>query len=162
MSETVVNLAARMVKFSPMKRTDVLLAALSAADRRYFYPVHLQKTLFLIDRKLPNLFDQRYDFQPYDYGPFDKQVYADAELLRTASKVEIAQPPGEWYRIYCATDSGLEVGRELLTSMPTQSAAVVRQIANVVTGLSFRELVAAIYRSFPDMKVNSIFKENNS
>lgn len=144
-----------------MKRADVLLAALAAAERKYFYPVHLQKTLFLVDYKLPQLFHQRYAFQPYDYGPFDKDVYADADALQHAGLVAIVQEPGEYYRTYCATAKGLEVGEHLLAAMPPQSAVLVRQIANIVTRLGFKELVTAIYKSFPEMKVNSVFKEHH-
>jgi uncharacterized protein len=142
-----------------MKRTEILLAALSAPEQKSFSPVHLQKTLFLMDYKLPGLFDQRYDFQPYDYGPFDKDVYADADALQCAGLVSITQEPGGWYRTYRPTDAGLARGARLLAGMPADSAAVIKQIANVVTRLGFKDLVTAIYRSFPEMKVNSVFKE---
>lgn len=145
-----------------MKRADVLLAALAAPERKSFYPVHLQKTLFLVDYKLPQLFAHRYAFQPYDYGPFDKDVYADAAALERAGLVVIVQEPGEYHRTYRVTAKGLEVGQQLLAAMPPQSAALVRQIANIVTRLGFRELVTAIYESFPEMKVNSIFKERHA
>ncbi len=144
-----------------MKRTDVLLAALAAPEQKSFYPVHLQKTLFLIDYKLPRLFEKRYAFEPYDYGPFDKNVYADADALEKAGLITIMQDAGDHYRTYRATEKGLELGRQLLTRMPPQSAAVIRQISNIVTRLGFSELVTAIYRSFPDMKRNSVFKERH-
>ena len=78
-----------------MERKDVLLAAL-AATKRPFFPVHLQKALFLVDRKLPHLFAERYSFAPYDYGPFDSDVYSDAsELSESLGLVEIGKAP-EW------------------------------------------------------------------
>jgi uncharacterized protein len=162
MSATVLNFPRHMGELTSMKRADVLLAALVAPERRAFAPVHLQKTLFLIDYKLPRLFKQRYAFQPYDYGPFDKDVYADADALQRAGLVAIVQEPGDYYRTYRATANGLEVGQQLLAAMPAQSAALVRQIANLVTRLGFRELVTAIYESFPEMKVNSVFKEHHA
>lgn len=143
-----------------MNRADVLLAALAAPERKSFYPVHLQKTLFLIDHSLPKLFNQRYAFQPYDYGPFDKDVYSDAEALKTAGFVTIGQEPGNWYRTYRVTSEGLRRGQELLGQMPPDSAAMIRKIANIVTPLSFQNLVAGIYRAFPHMKANSVFKES--
>jgi len=148
-----------MAKIGSMKRADVLLAALTAPDRKVFYPVHLQKTLFLIDYKLPRLFEHRYDFQPYDYGPFDRIVYSDAEVLRRAGLIEITEVPGD-VRTYRATPKGIEVGQKLLVAMPAKSADTIKQISNLVTRLGFKELVAAIYRSFPEMKVNSVFKEH--
>lgn len=142
-----------------MKRADVLLAALAAPERKSFYPVHLQKTVFLIDNTLPKLFDQRYSFEPYDYGPFDKDVYADADNLRAAGYVTIGPEPGNWHRTYRVTSEGLQRGQQLLSQMSPDSAAMIRKIANLVTPLSFQNLVAGIYRAFPHMKVNSVFKE---
>jgi hypothetical protein len=159
MSATVIPFRRHDGGGEPMKRTDVLLAALAAPEQRSFYPVHLQKTLFLVDHTLPKLFTDRYDFQPYDYGPFDKDVYSDAEALKNAGLVTIGREPGDWYRTYCVTDEGLARGQKLLASMPPESAVMIRKIANIVTPLSFRDLVAGIYKAFPQMKVNSVFKE---
>lgn len=142
-----------------MKRADVLLAALAAPERKSFYPVHLQKTLFLIDHQVPKLFSQRYAFEPYDYGPFDKDVYSDAEKLKTEGYVSIGQEPGNWHRTYRVTSAGFQRGQELLSQMPPESATMIRKIANIVTPLSFQNLVAGIYRAFPHMKTNSVFKE---
>jgi uncharacterized protein len=159
MSATVIPFGRHRGGRKTMKRADVLLAALAAPERKSFYPVHLQKTAFLIDQTLPTLFDHRYTFQPYDYGPFDKDVYSDADKLKADGYVSIGQEPGNWYRTYRVTSEGLKRGEELLAQMPVEAAARIRKIANIVTLLSFQNLVAGIYRAFPHMKANSVFKE---
>lgn len=143
-----------------MKRRDILLAALSTADRP-FQPVHLQKALFLVDDKLPHLFthDQRYGFQPYDYGPFDQAVYADADILKAQGLVHIDQEPGQPHRTYAVTDAGREQGGRILRQMQQNDAGMIARIVGIVTKMSFRELVSSIYRAYPHMKVNSVFKE---
>jgi hypothetical protein len=154
MTARVIPFRPRNQHCRPMKRTDMLLAALAAAERRSFHPAHLQKSLFLIDYKLPRLFDQRYDFRPYD-----KEVYVDADALQRAGLVSITRQPGEWYRTYRVTAEGLRTGHSILAAMPPQSAQFVRQIVGLVTSLPFRDFVSAIYRAFPELKVNGVFKE---
>jgi hypothetical protein len=140
-----------------------MLAALAAPENKAFYPVHLQKAMFLIDHALPSLFAVRYKFRPYDYGPFDRTVYSDAAALQQADLITIGREPSNWYRTYRVTDKGLERGQYLLlTGMDHASADTIRKITNVITPLSFEQLVAGIYRAFPNMKVNSVFKEPSS
>src|SRR5437773_8648050 len=68
---------------SIMSRRDWLLVALTEAGDRGLSPVQIQKTMFLFkngtDRVLDE--DQFYDFRPYNYGPFDSQIYRDLEDL---------------------------------------------------------------------------------
>src|SRR5580692_8884957 len=63
----------------PLPREQVALVVLSLAEGAPFTPVQIQKALFLASDKVPEAFElgSRYDFQPYDYGPFDRQVYSD-------------------------------------------------------------------------------------
>jgi hypothetical protein len=67
----------------PLSRDEIALVMLSLADGKSFSPVQIQKALFLATDKAAAAFDRRshYNFQPYDYGPFDWQVYSDVEKL---------------------------------------------------------------------------------
>jgi uncharacterized protein YwgA len=143
-----------------VNRKDVLLAALAAAEKP-MQPVHLQKALFLIDKKLPRLFEghERYAFQPYDYGPFDSAVYADADALALEGFVTVNRDSGSWYRVYAATEKGRVRGSALVAGMTDKQSALLRKIVALVSSLSFRQLVSAIYKSYPETKVNSVFKE---
>src|SRR4051812_34921382 len=64
---------------SEMTRGGLVLALLAAAQGRAYTPAQLQKAAFLVTRNLPQAFDrgETFDFQPYDYGPFDKGVYQE-------------------------------------------------------------------------------------
>lgn len=146
-----------------MKRQDVLLAALaSASPSKAFEPVHIQKALFLIDRRAKTLFGrgkgQRYDFIPYDYGPFDSAVYHDLDQLAGEGLVSIDRNPEYGYRRYTPTDLGREKGEALLDEMRAEHKSVVADAVSFVLSMPFRALVSAIYRQFPDMKANSVFK----
>jgi hypothetical protein len=144
-----------------MKRQDVLLAALALPDPpKAFEPVHVQKVMFLIDDRAQPVFDagSRYQFEPYDYGPFDSSVYEDLDALARNNLVVIDRNPEHGYRRYAATETGRARGLKMLSQMNPKHRDVVRDSVNFVLPLSFRSLVTAIYRQYPEMKEKSVFK----
>jgi uncharacterized protein len=141
-----------------MKRQDVLLAIMGAADGRSFSPVQLQKAVFLIDRNLPGVFEanSRFSFAPYDYGPFDREVYVEASTLEMCEFASIAKG-ASGYSEYCVTDKGLSRARELLEALDDSQRAYVISVVEWVRSLGFAKLVKSIYEAYPDMRANSVF-----
>jgi hypothetical protein len=139
-----------------MDRSGIVLAALAAGgENATFTPVQVQKLLFLIDRRAARLVGGPYfDFKPYDFGPFDRTVYQVLEMLAMQGLVYQTRAR---YRLYSLSPEGYRRGVELLHAYP-EAKNYVQQVANWVRSLSFSQLVAAIYRDYPDMKVNSIFR----
>jgi len=145
-----------------MTRSEVLLAILAASeDGHPFTPVQIQKALFLASDKVRDAFDRdsRYDFQPYDYGPFDSQVYSDVENLERQGLAQINQQPGTRWRTYAATQRGAAEGRRLLAQLNVEQRAVIEKISRLVRSLSFNDLVSAIYRAYPHMRERSVFRD---
>ena len=122
-------------------------------------PVQLQKSLFLLGRNLgaSQLGQPFYQFQAYDYGPFCQQVYADAEGLECAGDVVITS--GGRYREYAATPSGVERAAKLRKGLDPVAATYLDEVVRWVRARSFNELVKAIYRAYPEMKANSVFRQ---
>src|SRR5436190_18669612 len=83
------------LKEKGMEPKDWTLLVISAADSRGLSPVQLQKSLFLLERRLSEeapaekLGESFYEFVPYNYGPFDVKVYQDAEALEERGLVTI-------------------------------------------------------------------------
>jgi hypothetical protein len=142
-----------------MDRQDLVLAALAAAGgNATFAPVQIQKFFFLIDREGAHLFGgPHFNFMPYDYGPFDSAVYEALDLLAAQGNVLIDS--GGRYRHYSLTYCGFTNGQRILDGFPVGTQKFLRDTANWVRALRFDQLVAAIYRQYPDMKVNSIFNQ---
>ena len=139
-----------------LKRHDMMLAAMSTAGCAPFQPVHVQKLFFLIDRKLADTAGGTYfDFEPYDYGPFDKNVYANLDELSDAGLVQITGDGR--YRSYSLTEAGRERGVAALSKLTDKQAAALRTLTTFVRSLGFAALVTTIYSAFPEMKVNSVF-----
>lgn len=141
-----------------MQRRDILLAIMGAAEGRSFSPVQLQKAVFLIDRNLPAVFEDgsRFNFAPYDYGPFDREVYAEAGLLERDEMALIAKGTSG-YLEYSATDKGLTRANELFQKLNEDQRAYIAAVVEWVRSLSFAKLVKSIYEAYPDMRANSIF-----
>jgi hypothetical protein len=145
-----------------MQRSDVVLAALSAANGGSYSPVQIQKLLFLIDQSIPAFIGgPQFSFVPYDYGPFDHQVYREIESLVDRGLVEIVQAPAQRVRTYRPTEEGLRLGQLQLNTFPGNVAEYITQLATWVRSLSFVELVSAIYQQYPGTRVNSVFKATN-
>jgi uncharacterized protein len=145
----------------PLSRDQIALVVLSFASGEPFTPVQIQKALFLTSDKAPDAFarSSQYDFQPYDYGPFDLQVYLDIENLERRGLAQINQAPGNRWRTYAATQSGIAEGRRLAAMLEQDDVAVIERIVNLVRSLSFNDLVSAIYRAYPRMRERSVFRD---
>lgn len=140
---------------------DWTLLVIAAAKGHSLTPVQLQKALFLIARNLTST--QRhtaffYDFRPYDYGPFDAEVYRDAERLRAEGLVIIDPSGGVAYRDYTVTAAGVERASILRSQLESSVCDYLDRVVAWVRSLSFNALVQAIYRDYPEMRVNSVFR----
>lgn len=145
-----------------MKPKDWTLLVIAAAKGQPVTPVQLQKALFLLARNLSD--EQRggaalYAFRPYDYGPFDAQVYRDAEQLRQEGLVIIDPSSGVAYRDYSATVDGLDRSSQFRKELDENVRDYLDSVVTWVRSLSFNALVQAIYTDYPDMKVNSVFRD---
>ena len=142
-----------------MTRNKAVLAAMAAGGpRASFDPVQMQKYFFLIDREIPRwVSGPHFRFQPYDYGPFDKEVYTVLDSLTQEDQIRI-DSTGR-YRRYSLTDSGLKRGKALLDTLPEPVVRYLIEINRWVRCLSFRQLLAAIYQRYPDMAVKSVIPD---
>lgn len=142
-----------------MKRNEIVLAALAAAEGGAFSPVQVQKLFFLLDRNIAeHIGGRQFEFEPYDYGPFDSRVYSALEELARDGLVEIESGGSGAARRYLLSERGLGQGREKLNSLPVAATDYMRRAVSFVRSVSFSELVSAIYKAYPEMKVNSVFK----
>ncbi|MCP5197335.1 MAG: hypothetical protein H6974_11195 [Gammaproteobacteria bacterium] len=139
-----------------MDRPSLVLAALSTGGQHPYSPVQVQKLFFLLDRNLPEEVGAPFfAFEPYNYGPFDRQVYDELERLREQGAVEIDHS-GQW-RLWRLTLDGLERGHAELAKLPPPLSDFIGQSSEFVRSLSFAQLVSSIYQAYPEMKQNSVF-----
>jgi hypothetical protein len=143
-----------------MNREQFVLAALAPAHGAPHSPVQVQKLLFVLDTNMRNVVGgPHFNFEPYHYGPFDKDVYAVMGALAAQGLAEIAPEPACRWDTYRLTAQGQQEGESLLQTLPCKARTYVTTISDFVRSLSFAQLVAAVYKAYPDMKINSVFQE---
>lgn len=141
-----------------MEKKKLVLAALAAANGDAHTPVQVQKLFFLIDREIADLVGgPHFDFTPYDYGPFDRKVYEALEILTTQGLVETI--PEKTWKSFRLSPEGQRFGSEILSSLTKEAQDFIVKASEFVRSLTFQQLVAAIYKAYPEMRANSVFQE---
>jgi hypothetical protein len=141
-----------------MDQREIVLAGLAPAEGALHSPVQVQKLFFLLDANIPNdIKGPLFNFQPYNYGPFDKRVYEILEGLAKEGYVEIVRC-NSWNN-YRLTSKGQEEGGKLLNALDERPRNYIRVVSDFVRSLSFTQLVTAIYKAYPDMRQNSVFQD---
>jgi hypothetical protein len=144
-----------------MSPKDWTLLVIASAGGKTVSPVQLQKTLFLLGKKLTPT--QRhsskfYKFRAYDYGPFDRTIYDHADELRSEGLILIHPEAGS-SRHYVALPAGIDRADQLRAELEPTVTEYLDEVVAWARGLGFNDLVRAIYLEYPETKVNSVFRE---
>jgi hypothetical protein len=140
-----------------MRRADWTLLAVTFANGNGLTPVQLQKSLFVLGRELPKeAGPDFYEFVAYDYGPFARSIYTDAQMLADAGLIAIGADKSG-LRIYTPTLRGFEVGGILRGNASTRAVEYLKSVVAWAQSLPFPELIQSIYARYPDTAVNSVF-----
>jgi uncharacterized protein YwgA len=144
-------------KESLTERQKLLLAFLSAGDE-FLSPLRIMKGLFLIVQKRGTLLpkDALYTFQPYLFGPFTPDLYQDLAHLVNERLVEWKPLPYASWAIYRASPTGKEVAKGILRHYPKELTSYIQRVWQRVATTPVADLLAAIYRNFPDYAIFSI------
>ncbi len=139
-------------------RRDIVAAALAAAGPgASFDPIRAQKLMFLIDREVSDrIGGPFFHFKPYHYGPFDRAIYDVIGRLVEAGTVRVDNSGP--YNRYQLTESGHRRGEATLASLPASVADYMRRAARWICLMPYRRMLAAIYREYPEMAVNSVVR----
>lgn len=124
-------------------------------------PVRIQKGLFILSMKSPPdllVAASRYEFEPYNYGPFAKQIYADLDALHRKGYITTDESWNRSWKFYSVTEQGRERARAEAQSMDARLVEYMAAVRSFVTERSFRELLDAVYQEFPKYAVNSVFQ----
>lgn len=144
---------------TPLENREIMLLVITAAGSTGLTPVQLMKSVFLISRSgLPEVPTHFYSFVPYDYGPFNPDVYRDVEALESEGIVVEVHDAGRSWPKYVITPAGLERAEELRSQVGPQFSAYIDKVVVWVKSLTFSALLRAIYAKYPEMRENSVFQ----
>ena len=142
-----------------MEKDEMILAAMSPEKGSSFTPVQIQKLMFLIDEELSeNLGGKLFRFKPYNYGPFDSELYFRLNALVKSGDVELVSVLDQRWSKFRATDQGMTKGIRSLEQLEPWVKKAIEVYSDWVRSLSFTQLLSAIYKKYPDMKANSVFQ----
>lgn len=142
-----------------MDKKDFVLAALATSSGAEHTPVQVQKLFFVIDREIPQLVGGPFfHFIAYDYGPFDSDVYNVLRQLEEEGDAQTLYCCPSGFRRYKLTAQGQEKGMKILQELDKKALDYITILSDKIRKLSFAELVSAIYRAYPEMKANSVFR----
>ena len=143
-----------------MNRDAFVLAAMAAAENRPLSPVQVQKLFFLLDQNVSDTVGGPYfNFEAYDYGPFDKEVYRTFEVLANKGFVFVRDSSDNGPRQYSLTAEGVTEGSAELGRLSQDISRYIVALKEWLQERSFTELVSYIYQQYPKMKENSVFQD---
>ena len=138
-----------------LERIDILLRIVVAAQGDAVSPVQLQKVAFLVGQEChDDVPSDYYQFVPFDYGPFCKDIYRDVEELERRGHIVVDASAPAARKEYRATFRSSSID---LSHVPASVGEYISRAVEWAKPLSFRELVSAIYEAYPAYRANSVF-----
>jgi len=136
-------------------RKDWLLLAIAIAADGGLSPAQSQKAMFLLSEEAGALVTQPfYSFRPYNYGPFDGDIYLDVDELLRDGLVCIVQAGSS--TVYQITPAGLRHAGKLRASLDDRTINYLDRVVAWIRSLSFDALLSAIYEKYPKYKKNIV------
>ncbi|UEM20080.1 SocA family protein [Skermanella mucosa] len=142
-----------------LTREELVLATLASQPAAWYQPIHVQKLFFLIDQNCADMIGGRkFDFRPYNFGPFDRTVYDTLDGLSLQGCVITRGQIGVDYREYHLTEDGAARGRMAQGRLPGPVRDYIDRLVPWALSSSFDQIVEAVYEKYPDMRANSIYR----
>lgn len=139
-------------------RDEWLLLALAHRRGEVMTPVQIQKAMFLMAVEAKQLVGRGfYQFVPYNYGPFDANVYHDLDRLVARGLITSNSSENRNWKMYAVTATGLTEAARLKEAANKNGIQYLGKAVDWVSSMSFPQLVRAIYAKYPAFKANSVF-----
>ncbi len=152
------------VEFSTRPTKLLLLILVAGGEtRKYNEPVagrtKLMKELFLLQQRDKKV-APRYDFKPYDYGPFSQQIWSDLEELKVRGLIDSENLyPGETYFL---TPRGVAVARVLWSHEDPKTLERIFDIKVRFNRMPLSQLLSYVYSSYPQYASKSVLESFES
>ncbi len=141
-----------------MTRQEWLLMAIAHRNGQPLTPAQIQKAMFLMSAEAPHLVGPGfYNFIPYNYGPFDANVYHDLDIMAQSGLVTANTFSGRNWKVYAITPAGVAQAAQARQMANPYGLEYLKTVVDWVASMSFPQLVRAIYAKYPEYKANSVF-----
>ena len=136
-------------------RQDWLLSFIAGTDDygSWVDRIRLMKGMFLFQEEGDAPPEVDYQFRPYDYGPFTREVYDDIEEL-TRRGLVIESRDRKSFRV---TQAGRRCAEE--TGLDPEAVERLQQLRVELCDLSFRDVLKRVYEAHPESAARSVAKD---
>ena len=168
---------------SQLDREDVLLLLLSALSacgtkQRVAGITRLEKMMFLLQKEtaFSGKLQNKFNFEPWKFGPFSKEIYQDLDLLACLGLVEAKEEElpsfaefteegklieSEDYepivqKVFSLTDRGCRVAEKLKAAISEKDWAEVGQLKKRFEKVPLTRLIQYVYQKYPETTTESV------
>jgi hypothetical protein len=145
----------------PLTQKQATLLLYFLGTERKLDPIRIMKGIFIFTMEAPDAWltpDSRYNFKPYSWGPYSKEVDSDLSRLTLYGYLNQTQAIGKSWNYYSLSALGKEKAAEAAAALPPAAVAYLSKIREFLLGLTFRKLLDTVYARWPEYAVNSVFK----
>ena len=140
-----------------MTKREWVLLVINFANEKGLSPLKLQKSVFLLSKNLSEDLDKDfYNFIPYNYGPFSKEIYKDINMLVSDDLIKILEFRDKKWPEYLITSKGEKTSEKLILNLNDKTKKYLEKLVKWINDLSFLELINVIYSNYPEYKVHSV------
>lgn len=151
-----------MTSLRDRRNLPLLLASQKLAvptEREPLDRLRLQKGVFLLQERGPEDWRELYQYEPWDWGPFSRDLAVDLNRLVDEAFLELEPVPGRRYPRYRTSRAGEEhLEKDVWSRLSQEEIDWVKRVRAYVTSRSFSQLLREVYRVFPDYAVASRFR----
>lgn len=120
-----------------------------------FNAPQIQKMIFISQDKTQE--EKIFNFYPHDYGPFDHTIFEQLNAIKNDRLLDIISDDINIF--YCVTEKGLKEGKKIFKQLPKNQQKYLKKLSKWIRSISFPELIGAVYKSYPEFGIKSVFSE---
>lgn len=146
-------------------RQVVLLEYIDGANSPGVDPIRIMKGLFIVAQEAPQGWlpqESRYSFEPYNYGPYSSAIYRHLDSLEAAGLLTSTQAPGTRWKSYVVSQKGASLAERNRNRMNDALVSYIVEVREWLTGLTFEQLLNAVYDRYPDYASKSLFRSRQA
>jgi hypothetical protein len=140
-----------------------LLLCSGAVDRDAPHPldrIRVQKAVFLLVQRGPGRWRRSYDYQPYNWGPYCRELADDLRRLTEMRLLRPTQFQGARYKSYAPTPEGQLLAQRLREELSTEELGFIDSVRTYVTSVGFNDLLRDVYDAYPGFATKSKWAGN--
>lgn len=121
-------------------REDWTLLSIACSDRSLL-PIQLQKALYLLGRRYPNVVGNSfYEFRTVSAGQFSEDIYTDVDALESAGLITIDQAQDDASRRYKTTAAGSARAKALEKAVRPEVIVYLRSVVSWASAHTVEQL----------------------